>query len=52
MNFIINFLLYKERENSQVHDSILIVIDRYSKLVKYIVTRKNLIAENLVTFII
>jgi hypothetical protein len=40
INFIINLLSCKERENIQVHNSILIIIDRYSKLAKYIAIKK------------
>jgi hypothetical protein len=52
MNFITDLLPYKKRGNIQIYDSILIMIDRYSKLVKYIITRKDLTAENLVILII
>jgi hypothetical protein len=52
MDFITDLLLYKERGNIQIHDSILIVIDRYFKFAKYIITRKDLIAKGLVIFII
>jgi hypothetical protein len=51
MDFITDLLLYKERGNSQIHDSILVIIDRYSKLAKYIITRKDLTVESLVTLI-
>jgi hypothetical protein len=51
MDFITNLLSCKERENIQVYDSVLVMIDRYSNLAKYIATRKDLIAEGLVTFI-
>jgi hypothetical protein len=52
MDFITDLLLYKKRENTQIHDSILIIMNRYSKLAKYIITRKDFIAESLVIFII
>jgi hypothetical protein len=51
MNFITDLLLYRERENIQIYDNILIIMDRYSKLVKYIITRKDLTAESLVILI-
>lgn len=52
INFIINLSSCKERGNIQVYDNILIMINRYSKLVKYIVTRKDFTAESLVILII
>jgi hypothetical protein len=51
INFITDLLSCKERENSQIYDNVLVIIDRYSKLAKYIITRKNLIAEGLVILI-
>jgi hypothetical protein len=51
INFITDLLSCKKRENIQVYDSVLIIMNRYFKLVKYIVTRKDFIAEGLVTFI-
>jgi hypothetical protein len=52
MNFITNLPLCKERENIQIYDNVLVMIDRYSKLVKYIAMKKDLITEGLVTLII
>jgi hypothetical protein len=52
INFITDLLSCKERGNIQVYNNILIIMDRYSKLAKYIVTRKNLTAKGLVTLII
>jgi hypothetical protein len=52
INFITDLLSCKKRKNIQVYDNILIMIDRYSKLAKYIATRKNLTAEGLVILII
>jgi hypothetical protein len=52
IDFITDLLSYKKRENIQVHDNVLIIINRYSKLAKYIITRKDLTAESLVTLII
>jgi hypothetical protein len=52
INFITDFLSCKERGNSQVYDSILVIIDRYFKFAKYIATRKDFITESLVIFII
>jgi hypothetical protein len=52
INFITDLLPCKERENIQVYDSVLIIINRYSKLAKYIATRKDFIAESLVILII
>jgi hypothetical protein len=51
MDFITDLLLCKEWENAEVHDNILVMINRYFKLAKYITTRKDLTVESLVIFI-
>jgi hypothetical protein len=49
MDFIINFplLLFKEK----IYDSILVVIDRYSRMIQFILYNKNMNAPELAKII-
>ena len=51
MNFITDLSWSKQRDDSKVYDSILVIMDRYTQMARNLPTRKDIKAEELVNVI-